>query len=103
MKSATIPYVWKINDFLLRGRVNIINIWENGLAACYSKLTDSLERLVHVVPASLNRLAHLPVSLFTIIFGRRSLTPIYTPDYEREVFKDFWTDVMKNELADINN
>jgi hypothetical protein len=66
-------------------------------------LADSSENLMTVIPASLKRLAQLPVSLFTIIFGRRSLTPIYTPDYEREVFKDFWTDVMKNELADINN
>ena len=103
MTRATIPYIWKINDFLLRGRVNIVNIWENGLAACYDMLTTALDRLVKAVPQSLNRLSQLPVSFFTIIFGRRSLTSIYTPDYAREVYKDFWTDIMKNELSDLKN
>lgn len=103
MRRATVPYVWKINDFLLRGRVNIVNFWENGLATCYTILTEALERMVNVIPRSLNRIAQLPVLFFTIIFGRKSLQPLYTPDYNREVFKDFWTDILKNELSDLNN
>ena len=34
-ENATIPYVWKINDCILKGRVNRVNIWEDGLASCY--------------------------------------------------------------------
>lgn len=40
--NATIPYVWKINDCLLKGRVNRVNIWEEGLVSCYSLMRTAL-------------------------------------------------------------
>lgn len=42
------------------------------------------------------KLVHLPGRFFSLIFGKKSLTAIYTPDYNREVYKDFWTDIMQN-------
>lgn len=103
MRNVTIPYVWKINDFLLRGKVNIVNIWENGLAACYTILQTAKDNFVSVIPRNLNKLVHLPSTFFAIIFGKRALTEIWTPPYTREVFKDFWTDIMNNELKDLKN
>lgn len=103
MANVTIPYVWKINDYLLRGRVNIVNIWENGLAACYQILCHAQEGLVTAIPKSIGKLIHLPAKFFAIIFGKRSMSSIYTPDCEREVFKDFWTDIFNNELKDLKN
>jgi hypothetical protein len=50
MKNVTIPYVWKVNDRLLRGRENIINIWENGLAWCYGTLSEALHFVRTRVP-----------------------------------------------------
>lgn len=28
---------------------------------------------------------------------------IYTPDYQSEVYKDFWADIFENELKDLKN
>ena len=103
MKNASIPYVWKINDYLLRGRVNIVNIWENGLAWCYGVLYEATATVKTAIPNAVSTLSKLPVEFFTLIFGKRSLTKIYTPDYGLEVQKDFWTDIFNNELRDIKN
>ena len=50
MKNVSIPYVWKINDRLLRGRVNIINIWENGLAWCYGLFYEAFSNVKRIIP-----------------------------------------------------
>lgn len=42
------------------------------------------------MPDSCKRLAKIPVKFFALIFGRKKLRSIYTPDYNREVYKDFW-------------
>ena len=43
----------------------------------------------------------IPVKFFALIFGRKKLASIYTPNYEREVFKDFWQNIMKSQLSSI--
>lgn len=50
MRNVTIPYVWKVNDRLLRGRKTIVDIWENGLAWCYGSLSQALYVVKHEVP-----------------------------------------------------
>lgn len=39
MQGVKIPYVWKINDIIFRGKNNIVNFWENGLSGCHSLIT----------------------------------------------------------------
>lgn len=46
-------------------------------------------------------LVYLPVKFFALIFGKKDLSVIHAPNFEREVFKDFWTAVMENELKDL--
>ena len=54
--------------------------------------------MINGVPSELKQILVLPKKFFSLIVGKRKLTAIYTPDYHREVIKDFWTDVMNNEL-----
>lgn len=64
LRNATIPYVWKVNDWLLRGRVNIINIWENGLAWIYSFFVNAITNFKTVIPESLGKIVKLPSQFF---------------------------------------
>lgn len=96
LHNVTIPYVWKVTDWLLRGRVNIVKVWENGLACCYSLFDDATTNLVTVIPENLGKLVRLPGKFFSLIFGKKSIQAFYSPNYEREVDKEFWSDIMQN-------
>lgn len=81
--NASIPYVWKVNECLLKGRVGRVEIWEEGLAWCYGFMDTAAEFLVDTVPDSCKKLAMMPVKFFALIFGRKKLRSVYTPDYNR--------------------
>lgn len=82
-EKATIPYVWKINGCMFRGRVKRLDAWQEGLSRCYRLMNFALDSLAEVVPRDLKKLANLPVKFFSLIFGRKKLQLIYTPDYQR--------------------
>ncbi len=88
------PYVWKVNDNLLRGKTNIINMWENGLSKCYEILLNAWIFFTSVLPQALNFIKSLPFRLFALVFGKKDLTAILIPRYEKEVYQDFWTDIL---------
>lgn len=69
--SATIPYVWKINGCILRGRLKRKLIWENGLAWCYNFIDTAYINLKKYVPQGFRDLLKLPVKFFEIIFGKK--------------------------------
>ena len=90
IENVKIPYVWKINDIIFRGRKNIVNLWENGLSGIYQFLTKGFELVVYDIPKEAIKIFALPKKLFSLIFGRKKWSAIYTPNYDREVQKDFW-------------
>lgn len=100
MKSSyehlKIPYMWKINERIFTGLKNRRNIWENGLSSCFQYVQNSLVFMKVQIPNQIKTIIYLPAKLFSLILGRRKLTPIWSPDYHREVVKDFWTDIMEN-------
>ena len=98
MENASVPYVWKINDTIFRGRHNIMEFWYNGLCWCYDFITNSVTFLLKIIPKQLAIIKHIPGRLFSLIFGRQKLNPVYTPDYGAEVMLDFWDDILQNEL-----
>lgn len=50
------------------------------------------------MPEYLSNIGEFPINIFDLFFGKKSIVEFYTPDFQREVAKDFWTDVMENEL-----
>lgn len=41
INNGKVPHVWKINDWIVRGRVNIVEVWQNGLATCCSLVVSA--------------------------------------------------------------
>jgi hypothetical protein len=61
--------------------VNIVKVWENGLAFIYSLFMEAFITFITVIPESLGKLAKLPGRLFSLIFGKKSIQAFYTPNY----------------------
>lgn len=95
-----IPYVWKINGNIFFGKKTRINIWENGLAYGFDLVEKGINAIVTEIPKQIQNVIYLPAKFFSLLVGRKKFTPVHTPDYHREIAKDFWKDVMENELKD---
>jgi hypothetical protein len=80
----------------MRGRVNIILVWECGIGAIYSRITSLLDMVTTTIPRSIRKLSKIPVRLFALIFGKKTLHCVYDPDNHQEVIKDFWCETMEN-------
>lgn len=70
-------HVWKINDWIVRGKNNIRNIWDNGLNTCWKIITEAFFCFLEKVPECLGIIIGLPVEIFTLIFGKRSISKFY--------------------------
>ena len=83
LAHAKIPYTWKINDWIVRGKVNIKKVWENGLACCLNMLESAFDFFVEVLPKSLWTIFGLPKKLVNLLFGLKSIRKFYTPNYDK--------------------
>lgn len=52
------------------------------------------DKLFSYVPSELQKIAKIPKLIFSIIFGKRSLSVVMSVDYQHEIFKDFWKKIM---------
>ena len=82
------------------GARNRINIWENGLASSFSIVQAGIDFIIEQIPKQVKTILYLPAKWLSLIVGRRKMRQIWAPDYRREVHKDFWNEVMENELKD---
>jgi hypothetical protein len=57
---------------------------------------DSIDLVITTIPNSLRKLSKIPIRLFSLIFGKKSLYCVYNPDHQKEVAKDFWSEAMES-------
>lgn len=69
--------------------------WNQGVASVYNIMYTSYNFMLEQVPAAATRILNIPRGLFGIFFGRRKMRLALTVDYDREVKKAFWTNVME--------
>lgn len=87
--------MWKINESLFRGKKNIELSWMKGVARAHSYLAWAKKLYSTQIPNELRKISKLPLRLFSLFFGKRSMRSTNSTDFNREIAKDFWNEVME--------
>lgn len=65
------------------------------LANIFGLFWNARRFMVNEIPKQLSILKSIPYSLFKLFFGKKSLQTMVSVDYDRELYKDFWNKILK--------
>ncbi len=86
--------MWKVNDALFWGKRNVELAWWKGIAKAHEVVNRARTAFREEIPKEFSKMLKLPMRLFSLFFGKKSMKTSYEVDYHREVAKDFWNEVM---------
>lgn len=75
--------MWKVNDSLFRGKKNIVLGWYKGIARAHEYKTYAKKMYSKEIPNELRKISKLPMRLFSLIFGSKSMSTTSPIDYNR--------------------
>ena len=73
--------MWKVNDTLFKGRVNVWMMWCRMVAKAHELVRNAIDIVKQDVPIEMRNIKNIPGRLFSLFFGKKSMKTTYDVDY----------------------